>query len=255
MKAVFVGRDVMNPILFPCSHCSHGITVPPEAVGKAVPCPNCKQAILVPTLQASNTTPNRIPSGHLAGAPTTVAGRDQGPDFTETLRKARESTDSIFNDQDDDGDSLFGSNAMPRKPIVPISHASSTTPTVLTDSSQATLRIPGLPEVPALRSAPSPPTTTRSSYLPSPAPLTAAGNPFEDLTADFSLEDSGNMQPSGAMEEEELENPESNSFPVKNLLILGLAIYAAIMTAVALWGWLRIAPANGSNPPAVNNRR
>lgn len=245
----------MNPILFPCSHCSQGITVPPESAGKAVPCPNCKRATLVPTLLASSSTPNRIPSGHLAGAATTVAGRDQGPDFTETLRKARESTDSIFNDQDDDGDSLFGSNAMPRKPIVPISHASSTTPTVLTDSSQATLRVPSLPDLAPIRSAPFTPTSTRSAHVPSPTPVTPSGNPFEDLTADFSLEASGNMQPSGAMEEEDPEEPESKPLPIKNLLILGLAIYAAVMTAVALWGWLRIAPANGSNSPAIHNRR
>ena len=201
----------MNPIAFACSHCAQSITVPPEGAGRAIPCPRCHQATLVPS----------APAPRLA-----TANRDLGPDFSETLRKARESTDSIFNDQDDEGDSLFGGSDTPRKPIIP----ASSTPTALKDPHQSTLRIPGLPEPPA-------------AFVPQA--VSNPNNPFEDLIAESATENSGGMEASGAMQEIPESEPPSAS-PWKNLLIGALSLYAAAITAVAAWGWLREPAAKGA---------
>lgn len=193
----------MNPIAFACSHCAQSITVPPEGAGRAIPCPRCNQATLVPSAPALAT-----------------ALRDLGPDFSETLRKAQESTDSIFNDQDEESDSLFGGNDTPRKPIIP----ASSTPTALKDPHQATLRIPGLPVPPA------------TAFVPQA--VSNPNNPFEDLIAESATENSGGMEASGALQE--IPEPEPASASLwKNLLIGALSLYAAAITAVAAWGWLR----------------
>ena len=169
-EAACRSRDVMHPILFPCSHCSETITVPPDVQWRALPCPHCKQVTLVPTAvveQGSPTLALRVPMVRLSGAPSSTIGvpRDQGPDFTETLRKAREATDSIFNDEDEDSDSLFGSQVTPRKLVIP-PHAQSLTPPSIPDPSQATLRIPGLPELPPIRLGSPTPTTQTAKPLP-----------------------------------------------------------------------------------------
>ncbi len=236
----------MNPILFPCSHCSETITVPPDVQWRALPCPHCKQVTLVPTAvveQGSPTLALRVPMVRLSGAPSSTIGapRDQGPDFTETLRKAREATDSIFNDEDEDSDSLFGSQVTPRKLVIP-PHAQSLTPPSIPDPSQATLRIPGLPELPPIRLGSPTPTTQTAKPLP------VRENPFGDFTVASSPDNSGDFQLVDAKEPVLL--------PWKNLLIAVLSTYAALITAVAIWGWLRTTtttPAKPSAPtPSVN---
>ena len=240
----------MNPISFPCTHCSQNITVSPDAAGRAVPCPHCKQAILVP-----NAAPGR-------SAPTPVKVRaagegDQGPDFTETLRKAREATDSIFHDQDDEGDSLFGGSDTPRKLFVPPPIAMpSQTPTVLSDPSQPTLRVPGLSILPPIASATPP--TSRAVFVPSASVRhsAASANPFEDLSIDSSPDASGDIQPSGAMVDDEVESEEkvARPFPWKSALIAGLMIYALAVTVLAAWGWLRT-PEPAKVVPLVNSEK
>lgn len=229
----------MNPISFACSHCSQRITVPPETAGRAVPCPNCKQATLAP--MALSATP--------VGAQ--AAYRDQGPDFSETLRRARESTDSIFNDQDDEGDSLFGGGESSRKPILPATSPASKTPTVSADAHQATMRVPGLPNLPPIRSD-SPPAATRATFVPHA--VSTPSNPFEDLVVGEDLEDSGGLRAEGAIEEEDNEAPPPQSFPLKNVLIVALTLYGVCMTIVAIWGWVRTPSVKAAQAPIVNKR-
>lgn len=231
----------MNPITFPCTHCSQSLTVPPDAVGRAVPCPHCRQAILVPPAPALR-----------AAVPVKSRGveSDQGPDFSETLRKAREATDSIFHDHDDEGDSLFGEGDTPRRLFVPPpAPAASQTPTALTDPTQPTLRIPGLPNLPPIRSGSTPPLAERAVFVPRPS--AASDNPFEDLSTDSSPDGSDDdLQSSGAMVEDDGdEDAVRRAFPWKNLLIATLAIYAAVATAFAAWGWLRTPEAPKGAPP------
>ncbi len=231
----------MNPILFPCSHCSETITVPPDVQWRALPCPHCKQVTLVPTAvveQGSPTLALRVPIIRLSGAPSSTVGvhHDQGPDFTETLRKAREATDSIFNDEDEDSDSLFGSQVTPRKLVIP-PHAHSVTPLSIPDPSQATLRIPGLPELPPIKISSSTTPTVKTALMQQ--------NPFDDLTLASALNNSGDFQLVDAKE------PEPKSW--KNLLIVALSTYAVVITAVAVWGWVRTTPVKPSvTHPSVN---
>ncbi len=240
----------MNPISFTCSHCSRGITVPPDAAGRAVPCPHCKQAILVPS--ATPARPAPTPVKVLLGG-----DGDQGPDFTETLRKAREATDSIFHDQDEEGDSLFGGSDAPRKLFVPPAvTVTSQTPTGVSDSSQPTMRVPGLPSLPPIQSGSGTP-LARAPFVPSPSVVLPALplNPFEDLSTDSSPEASGDLQSSGAMveDEEEIEADEAvrRGFPWKNSIIAALAFYALVVTGLAAWGWMRT-PDAGKGTPASN---
>ena len=237
----------MNPISFPCSHCSLSITVPPDASGRAVPCPHCKQATLVPAAIAQPIRPLKSRNG---------ADGDQGPDFSETLRKAREATDSIFHDHDDEGDSLFGGNDTPRKLFVPALPGAAQTPTALADPSQPTLRVPGLSNLPPIPANASTPVATRALFVPAPL-ADGTANPFEDLVTETSLEGSSNMQPSGAMVEEEVEAEEvvRRPFPWKNLIIAALALYAIAATALAAWGWFRSPdPAKSSPLPSTGKR-
>lgn len=228
----------MNPIQFPCSHCSETITVPPDVQWRALPCPHCKQVTLVPVGVAGQGTPTlalRVPIVRLSGAPGSTIGvpRDLGPDFTETLRKAREATDSIFNDEDEDSDSLFGSQVTPRKLVIP-PHAQSLTPPSIPDPSQATLRIPGLPELPPIRpGSPTPATATVK-------PLPVKQNPFGDFTAESSPNNSGDFQL--------VDAKEPVLFPWKNSLVAVLSAYAVLMTAVAIWGWFRTTTTTPAKP-------
>jgi len=219
----------MNSVSLPCSQCAREIAVTPDAEGRAIACPYCQSATVVPSLA--------------------VAARSLVPDFTETLRRAHEATDSIFNDQDDDGDSLFGGNDTPRKLVVPATVPPSTAPTERTDSLQATLRIPGLPELQPMRSSTAAPIASTPTYVPTEA---LSENPFEDLVEEPTVEDSG------ALVEDEIEGeiePERKPFPFKNLLIAALAAYAALSTSVAAWGWLRTAPTTKTTtPPGAVNR-
>jgi len=242
----------MNPISFSCSHCSQSVTVPPDAAGRAVPCPHCKQAILVPNPASARAmpTPAKIRRG---------SGGDQGPDFTETLRKAREATDSIFHEQEDEGDSLFGGSDTPRRLIVPPAAATSQTPTTLADPSQPTLRVPGLPALPPIQTGSASPLATRAVYVPTSAPV-VPDNPFEDLIAESSSKASGDLQADGAMVEEDEEEAEAEEsprrpFPWKNLLIAALMLYAMLMTALAAWGWLRSPDAAKIAPPSNVGKR
>ena len=215
----------MNPISFSCSHCARAITVPPEGAGRAVPCPHCKQATLVPNAGVGRTAP----------IPVKVRAGDQGPDFTETLRKAREATDSIFHDQDDEGDSLFGGSDAPRKLFVPPPVSpQSQTPTALSDPSQPTLRVPGLSNLPPI----------------------SIGNPFADLSIDSPPDAAGDLQASGAMVEDDEgeQDPEvvaHRTFPWKNAIISALMLYGVVMTGLAAWGWLRT-PETSKASPASN---
>ena len=223
----------MNPILFACPQCSQSLAVAPDAAGRAVTCPHCQRAV---------------------SAPMPVAGAaDQGPDFTETLRKAREATDSIFNDQDDDEDSLFGGIDPPRKPIVPPMIPGSTTP-LRSDPNQRTVRPPGRPDFPPIRNGVPPPMSTRTTYVPTPVELPAPvlGNPFEDLSVDTSPEASGDLPSSEELDDEDdFEEPEASAFPWKNAVIAALALYAILATGAATWGWLRTPDAAKGTPPAA----
>ena len=233
----------MNPISFSCSHCSQGITMPPDAAGRAVPCPHCKQAILVPDAPPARSAPTPVK--------VSLGGKaDLGPDFTETLRKAREATDSIFHDQDDEGDSLFGGSDTPRKLFVPPPVAvTSQTPTGFGDLVQPTLRVPGLPSLPPIASGLGTSLATSALYVPVAAPA-APLNPFEDLSTGPSAEASGDLEPIGAMveENEESEVAIRRSFPWKNVLIVTLALYALAITALTGWGWLRTPEAPKGTP-------
>lgn len=225
----------MNPILFACPQCSQSLAVAPDAAGRAVTCPQCHRAALAPIPVALGAAP------------------DQGPDFTETLRKAREATDSIFNDQDDDGDSLFGGSDTPRKPIVPPMIPASMTPP-RSDPHQRTVRIPGLPDFPPIRNGFPTPTATRTAFVPTPVDLPAPvlGNPFEDLIADASPEASGDLPPSEEFDDEDgFEEPEAPAFPWKNAVIAALTLYAILATGAASWGWLRTPDAAKGAPPAA----
>ncbi len=228
----------MNPILFACPQCSQTLAVAPDAAGRAVTCPQCQRGALAPMPVAIGT-----PS-------------DQGPDFTETLRKAREATDSIFNEQDDDGDSLFGGSDTQRKPIVPPMTPVSTTPPK-SDPNQQTVRIPGLPEFPPNRNGYHTPTATRTAYVPTPVelPTPVLGNPFEDLITDASPEASGDLPPGAELDDEDgFEEPEAPAFPWKNAVIAALALYAILATGFAAWGWLRTPDAARGVPPAAANK-
>ena len=226
----------MNPILSQCPQCLQSLAVTPDAAGRAVTCPQCQRAALAPISIAA------------------ARAADQGPDFTETLRKARESNDSIFNDQDDDGDSLFGGSGTQRKPIVPPVTPVSTSPP-RSDPSQHTVRIPGLPDFPPGRNGLHTPTSTRTTYVPTPVELPAPvlGNPFEDLATDASPEASGDLPPSEEFDDEDdFEEPEAPAFPWKNALIATLALYAILATAAAAWGWLRTPDAVKGVPAATS---
>ena len=230
-------RDIMNPILFPCPHCSQSLAVSPDEAGRAVTCPQCQRTVLAPV-------------------PVTVGiAPDLGPDFTETLRKAREATDSIFNDQDDDGDSLFGGNDTQRKPIDPPMTPVSTTPPK-SDPHQRTVR---LPDFPPNRNGFHTPTATRAAFVPTPVevPAPVLGNPFEDLSVDTSPEASSDLPPveeSGDDEEDAFEESEIRSFPWKNAGIAALAFYAILITGIAAWGWLRTPDSAKGVPPATANK-
>ncbi len=228
----------MNPILFACPQCSQSLAVAPDAAGRAVTCPQCHRAALAP-----------IPIPVAVGA-----APDLGPDFTETLRKAREATDSIFNDQDDDGDSLFGGSDTSRKPIVPpMTPVSTAAPK--SDPHQQTVRIPGLPDFPPNRNGYHTPTSTRTAYVPTPVelPAPALGNPFEDLIADASPEASGDLPPDEEFDDEDdFEEPEARPFPWKNAVIAALALYAILATGFAAWGWLRTPDAAKGTPAATS---
>jgi len=188
--------------------------------------------------------------------PVTVgAAPDLGPDFTETLRKAREATDSIFNDQDHDGDSLFGGSDTQRKPIVPPMTPISTTPPK-SDAHQRTVRIPDFPPI---QNGLHTPTATRTAFVPTPVELPEAvrGNPFEDLSVETSPEASGDLPPIEEPDddgEDAFDESDVRSFPWKNAVIAALACYAILATGVAAWGWLRTASAAKGVPPAAANR-
>ena len=254
----------MNPISFVCTHCSRSVTVAPDAAGRAAPCPHCKQVILVPALATALGTPTmRVPGPATGGPPSSGVGGDrdgdQGPDFTETLRKAREETDSIFHDHDDGGDSLFGGGDTPRKPIAPSTPLAMSAPQVRSDPSQPTMRVPGLPSLPPIAKTPPPPAVARPVYA---VPVPTSANPFADLSDELPAGSPEGADADGGIDggkeedaEAELEDAAPRRFPWKNLIIALLTVYALAMTAIAAWGWLRNTDAGKGVAPATPIRR
>lgn len=218
----------MNRLGFDCPTCRHRLSVPADRAGKAARCPKCQAVMLAPSADS--------------GTPVAPAA---APDLSGAARKADEA-DSIFSDPaDGDGDSLF-EDVPPRKPLVPAAM----------DSSQATVRVPGIPDPP---SAPyTPPPVAQSATRHATGSRTAidlfAGPPTvpDEVTNPFRRMVDEVMGEARQPDEDDLgQESEAEEFAAgsawKTWALVAVSVYAAVATAAAVWGWTRTPGA----PPAV----
>lgn len=233
----------MNRLGFNCTTCHHRLAVAADRAGKAVRCPKCRAVMLAPvaSLPASGGTPIPTPPD-LSGAAGQVA-----------------EVDSIFSDPaDGDGESLFDDGPAPRKPLFPSP----------VDSTQATLRVPGVPaplQSPAPFTPlpiPQPPSGSRTAIdpfasaptLPAAIPASAATpaettNPFrrmvDEVMSDVHEQDEADAEADDR--DREVEEPHPAAGAWKTWALVAVSVYALLATAAAVWGWTRTPP----DKPAV----
>ena len=170
------------------------------------PCAACGRLMGVGMESAGR--PVRCPhSQQVVTAPTPAAPTAPTPQFATPPK--REGAESILGDPDESNDGLFGSSTQRTHDLPP------------------TQPIPIPPYLPA---TPSP--VAAPSYVPAMAPYQAPPLPVADEP--FEPTDAASPAAKRAARERS-----AGQFPWKEMALAGLAVYALVMTVIAIIGWTR----------------
>jgi hypothetical protein len=238
------------PVTFPCRQCRKLIGVALEHSGRAVTCPHCRAVVTAPAAAALH-------------APVADAGiaEQHARSFSAQRQEFQEREESIFGEAvEDDDEALFGLGSGKKPPAVDMPETSTAaaqnTPVRLSPPTQ---RVPGLPPPPAI-SLPRPQLgmqpvvkvpvdeadaqsfTASASSFASPNGLPADANPFQ-MEAAIPTEFSEPAASAAASTRRRKEAAPGDAPNWKSWIIIGLAAYSFLMTAVAVWGWMRSPPA------------
>jgi len=239
----------------------------PELAGQVVRCPHCQQPLQTPPInaplvhgQAGLESPSpspQIPGSAWGEPPKSDVGT---PEVVRRSAPVREAADSIFGEPDELDDSLFGPTPKSRQSVVPL------------DPQQATDRIPGLADLPPIRPfnlpEPTPPPVDHSNGVPFPEIDESQieilshtlANPFELPDEAIEPEPVKKVKKKAKavakeVAKEEPEEPKAKSTTDWKLIILvGVSVYAALVTILAIWGWMRTATVTPDHQPAKTAR-
>ena len=225
---------------FPCPFCGRRMGIGIELLGKHVRCPHCKQVVLAPRDAASHVV--------RSGNPTHASGSEPSEPEQFRFPKKREAAESILSDADESTDEAISSQRE-RKALSPLLPQSSEPPK--TEPLPAPPEMPSESELPTLElrhvsavdgsrpsSPPQPftPTTPAPIVVHTPPPI-AYTNPF---AFDPTPAEPKVIPVAAASVESEpsAEAARNSAIPHLNakLLVILLAIYAVIMTGLAIYG-------------------
>jgi len=251
---------------FPCPFCGKKMGVGIELLGKKVRCPHCNQVLVAPA-------PAAVP---VAPPPPQVEKRETTPpDLPKFNIPSQEARESIFGEQEEEGDDVFGSpeenklrvpEVPPPEPVPTVQPQppASSQPTPIPDQPTVEMKSP-LPDVvptvapaPVPVVAPLPPPVTIPTVTPvaSPRSVSASGNPWAGMDqlpsapvptvvpTPVEVSPFAEVEPSkGKRREEPDEDRPKRSRPAapagSPLFKIGffiLAPYALIVTVAAIYG-------------------
>jgi|GEM_PF-4708753 len=221
----------MTLIQFFCPYCSHLHSCSLDTAGTEVVCLACEHTVHVPLLTpASPETPTAVLKSNQTDTPIPDANqRPKSHRPSQTRKAGQETTESIFSDSNESDDSLFGSSATVRKPILPPSPP---------QKASGVLPFP--------RRAETPEVPTAQAAIPIPIEV----NPFE-----LPVEEARVEAPKRAKRTTPKQDKKATRFQIdwKLILLAGVSVYAAFVTILAIWGWLRSPKAHPEPTPHTQN--
>ena len=203
----------MTPVGFECVNCHHRLSVSADWAGKAVRCPKCQVVMKIPAPRAASPAP---PS--------------QGLPTPRNVPRSSSDTDSIFSDPDDgDAESVFSGSSDVRRPVLPPRPP---------DATQSTIRVPGVAD---------PQPVVKPPVSPVAVDPDEGSDPFgamvdEVMSRARHADEDGPPSEFGEGDDDPPAPPRWMTWA-----LVGLSVYAALATAVAVWGWVRPA----AEPPPV----
>jgi phage FluMu protein Com len=189
----------MDPTTFPCMVCNKLMVVPPEMAGRPVRCPHCKEISIAPSQSPVQDQP--------------------------VFSKPAEMPDSILSESDASEDSVLDDGVRRGFPLAP--------PDVSPQGPSGMYSTPAHPIQPYSPSYSAPqPMQPMPVYVPPQMPVyyTPPMQPAPQPEPEPVLEDSPSPR---------RQKPVSAPLPIREIIIGGLAMYAFVITIVAVIGWTR----------------
>lgn len=212
-----------------CIYCGEAFDLSEDYPSSTIRCPECQKLLLLPK-----------PTRTEAGSDSFDASQSKQP-----ILSARESPDSIFSEEaEEDDESVLSSVTGPTtsKPILP------SIENLHSSFDQPTIRVPGIPDPPrpAAGAIPRPmivsvPRTAEEGFVvpvayqpTAPDNLAEVTNPFAAMVTE--------AEPPDHIAETQLPDSDfqyPNGLWLPHWVVIGLSIYALVMTMIAIWGWSR----------------